>query len=328
MLIVIFLMLFWGLFNTVVKMVNRWLANNMDGLSKLAILAAARESAGAVRNSRHRKRILAFIALSLSMPAPAVKRNFVEMPVELMPDSEFSWRFRFEKLEFPTLLAIYDFPERVVTPERVTCSGWTAMGILLRRMVFPNRWIDLPDVFGRDVTDLKLIFKWSLQRVYSKCRHRIMTLSRTFLNDERLLKYCDAIQRKGCPFPRCFGFIDGTVYQLCRPGGNTLFQRSIYSGYKRYHGLKFQAITGPDGLILALSGPYPARANDSGVLRISGILDTLITDFGLDNATKPEGYPGTHFSIYGDGGNWLLCAYPGFRLLTIHTVFQLTVGQQ
>jgi DDE superfamily endonuclease len=36
----------------------------------------------------------------------------------------------------------------------------------------------------------------------------------------------------------------------------------IYSGYKKQHGYKYQAVVCPDGLVAALSGPYEGRAND------------------------------------------------------------------
>ena len=43
----------------------------------------------------------------------------------------------------------------------------------------------------------------------------------------------------------CFGFIDGTVRPISRPGQH---QRIVYNGHKRVHSLKFQSVALPNGL--------------------------------------------------------------------------------
>lgn len=50
-----------------------------------------------------------------------------------------------------------------------------------------------------------------------------------------------------------WGFVDGTLKMICRPSRG---QRSWYSGYKKHHAIKFQAITTLDGLISHLAGPF------------------------------------------------------------------------
>ena len=56
----------------------------------------------------------------------------------------------------------------------------------------------------------------------------------------------------GAPLNNCFGFIDGIVRPIARPGTN---QRILYNGHKRVHSLKFQAVAIPNGLIAHLYGP-------------------------------------------------------------------------
>ena len=50
----------------------------------------------------------------------------------------------------------------------------------------------------------------------------------------------------------CFGFIDGTVRAISRPGKD---QRLVYNGHKRVHALKFQSVSLPNGIIASLFGP-------------------------------------------------------------------------
>ena len=58
-----------------------------------------------------------------------------------------------------------------------------------------------------------------------------------------------AISQKGAALDNCWGFVDGTVRLISRPGEH---QRVIYNGHKRVHGLKFQSVVAPNGLIANL----------------------------------------------------------------------------
>ena len=59
---------------------------------------------------------------------------------------------------------------------------------------------------------------------------------------------------------------------VCRPGEG---QRQLYNGHKRVHGIKFQSIVCPDGMIVNLYGPFKGRRHDSFMLARSGIIDQL-----------------------------------------------------
>jgi hypothetical protein len=90
-----------------------------------------------------------------------------------------------------------------------------------------------------------------------------------------------------------WGFIDGTLRKVCRP--RTRFQRAAYSGHKRTHGVKFQSVVTPDGLIACLFGPIPGSRHDSFMLAESGLLQQL-------TEIMPRNQPGVLqiYSLYGD----------------------------
>jgi hypothetical protein len=88
-----------------------------------------------------------------------------------------------------------------------------------------------------------------------------------------------------------WGFIDGTLRKACRP---IRFQRAAYSGHKRTHGIKFQSVVTPDGLIACLFGPIPGARHDSFMLAESGLLTQL-------SQMMPRNQPGVDvYSLYGD----------------------------
>lgn len=76
-----------------------------------------------------------------------------------------------------------------------------------------------------------------------------------------------------------WGFIDGTLRPVSRPAVSAFpglnFQREFYSGHKRTHGVKYQAVHVPDGLCASLYGMIGGRRHDTTLLRESGLMNRL-----------------------------------------------------
>ena len=66
--------------------------------------------------------------------------------------------------------------------------------------------------------------------------------------------------------------MDDEVRSVCRPGER---QRQLCNGHKRVHGIKFQSIVCPDGMIANFYGPIKGRRDDSFMIARLGILDQL-----------------------------------------------------
>ena len=111
-----------------------------------------------------------------------------------------------------------------------------------------------------------------LDWVFNEHGFRLTSWNQPFLTPACLQEYACAIARQGSPLTNCFGFIDGTVRPICRPGEK---QRVVYNGHKRVHALKFQSVVVPNGLIANLYGPVEGARHDAGMLKDSGLLQTL-----------------------------------------------------
>ena len=48
-------------------------------------------------------------------------------------------------------------------------------------------------------------------------------------------------------------------------------QRAVYNNYKRHHGLKFQSIVLPDGLVGQMFGAVEGQRHDSTLLKLSRV---------------------------------------------------------
>ena len=101
---------------------------------------------------------------------------------------------------------------------------------------------------------------------------KLNSFQQQWLAPAELEKFAHTIHNAGAPLTNCWGFVDGTVRQICRPGE---MQRTVYNGHKRVHAIKCQAIATTNGLVASIYGPIEGRRHDSGILADSAILPLL-----------------------------------------------------
>ena len=167
--------------------------------------------------------------------------------------------------------------------------GSEAFCVFLKRFSYPCRYWDLVKMFGRPVPELCMMSNMILDIVYENFNHLLHDFNQVWLSQERLEEFSASIHLKGAALDNCWGFIDGTLRPCCRPGQ---YQRHLYNGHKRVHGIKFQSVVAPNGLIADLYGPVEGRRHDSGMLAMSGLLPRL-----QNHSHRVNGGP---LCIYGD----------------------------
>lgn len=107
---------------------------------------------------------------------------------------------------------------------------------------------------------MSTIFNDAITFLATRWEHRIRW--RADLDDyNRLFYYASKIAAAGYGDHQIFGFVDGSFFQFCRPVND---QRRYCSGYYKGHGLKFQAIMTPDGMV-NLSDFFPAPIGDADI---------------------------------------------------------------
>ena len=181
--------------------------------------------------------------------------------------------FRFEKEDLWHLADALSLPRDGFSCSNGTRSGaLEALCIFSRRHCYPCRYLDLIPMFGRSVHELRLINNTFLNFMYTRWSHLLQTMNQPWLSPLNLELYADKIHSKGAALNNCWGFVDGTVQPVCRPGSN---QRILYNGHKRVHSIKFQAVSAPNGLCAHLSGPFEGKKHDSSMLHDSGLLPQL-----------------------------------------------------
>lgn len=172
---------------------------------------------------------------------------------------------------------------------RYCASRNDAMAVFLARLAAPSRLVDLKH---------RLALNWSIGKLSSIINAVAMYLYRRFKRIIRLdlrwfglarcQAYAAAMVAKGSILQTLIGFFDGVTYEICRPTARV--QRCMYSGHKKQHCYREQALILANGLIVSMFGPYKGASNDQELLNWSRILPVL------DQVVPPN------YLFYGDKG--------------------------
>ena len=145
--------------------------------------------------------------------------------------------------------------------------------VFFKRFAYPCRYVDLIPRFARPEPQLCMISNAVMNAIYTTSwRHLLLELNQPWLSHPHLQTFTEVINEKGAALQNCWGFIDGAVRPISRPGRN---QRVMYNGHKKVHSIKFQSIATPNGLIASLYGPVEGKRYDSAMLTQSQVLNQL-----------------------------------------------------
>ena len=194
--------------------------------------------------------------------------NFDRFNLNSMSVEECNLNFRFQKDDIPRLADVLGIPEYMHSASQTKWSQIEAICVVLRRLAYPNRLHDIIPTFGRSKTELSQIFNVTCRFIYDNHGHLLTDFNQRWLEPASLRRFTEAVSAKGSALDNCWGFIDGTLRAMCRPGVD---QEENYNGHKRVHGLKYQSIIAPNGLIANMYGPFVGRRHDSAMLEASNV---------------------------------------------------------
>ncbi|XP_065292311.1 uncharacterized protein [Dermacentor albipictus] len=193
--------------------------------------------------------------------------------LDAMDSTLFYRSFRFEKSDLDDLLTGLLIPEEVQSAQRVRVPGREALCMTLRRLAYPNRLCDLEVFFSRHSSVISSVVSKVLSHIEYYFGHLLADLTaHRWLNLQNLELFSQAVHRKGAPLKNCWGFIDGTARRICRP---SVGQQDHFSGHKRHHVQKYQAVMCPNGLVCQMDGPFHGRRHDAGILKKTALYQNL-----------------------------------------------------
>ncbi len=241
--------------------------------------------------------LAAYSADKLLMDKP--HKSYDRFDIDNFSNAQYRGLFRFDKDDLVNLSQLLALPDRYEAQNGLVWEPLEGTCLLLRRLCYPGCLFDLAPYFGWSVPDCSLIFNNMLADVTHRFAHLLNDISQPWMDHEL---YTEKVADKGAPVRNIWGFIDGTLQHVCRPGAD---QREFFSGHKRKHGLKFQHIMLPNGIVCHSYGPFPGRRHDALLYGVSGV-DAQLSQIRSRN--------GEQLAIYGDQAYplhpWLLTPYP------------------
>ena len=221
------------------------------------------------------------------MDLPPEHAKYKRFDLTRYSDEECKHFFRFGRNDIEAMVHMLGLHDRHTSKSRVLWSGEEGLCVLLRRLAYPNRLGDLVPMFGRSIQELSYIFNGTLYFLFAQHAHCLDSVTQPWCDHER---FAEAVYGTGASLSHIWGFIDGTIRKVCRP---TQGQRALFSGHKRYHGVKYQHVMAPNGIIVHCFRPFEGRRHDSAMLRESNLLALIA---GITDRT------GRQLALYGDGG--------------------------
>jgi hypothetical protein len=183
--------------------------------------------------------------------------------------ADFASHFRFANLaDLKRLASALDWPDVVITRPTVagtcyTVDGLSALGVVLKRLVFPGRIVDILRLFRLSWSPAKLSrvvmtsLLWLHDRFASKIHFDEKALRDPVTHEIWLAAIVAQGGRlfgpNGQYYRNIIGFVDGTEFGISRPGQE---ENAFYSGWKRHHCLRYQGIMMPDGVLYSFYGPF------------------------------------------------------------------------
>lgn len=193
-------------------------------------------------------------------------------------DSIFHFRFRKKHLQeiadklWPRLQPYLIGSKNAITFDdgRYSCPYETLLLMVFYRFSRPRRIRkEMEGFFGIRRSKISSGIKAMVDAMHSLA---ILYLDNPRIFHHKMPYYANRIFNKCGLVATVWGFIDGTLRKTCRP---SYFQKLLYSGHKRCHGIKFQSIVTPDGLFACMYGPITGNRHDSYMLARSGLMERL-----------------------------------------------------
>ena len=99
--------------------------------------------------------------------------KFEPFDVDTWDDVECMTELRFAKSDLPLLKQLLGIPDKISCRQGTTCSREEGLFILLKRFAYTCRYTDMISRFGRDPTELCLIYNEVPDMVYEQHHHRL-----------------------------------------------------------------------------------------------------------------------------------------------------------
>jgi hypothetical protein len=182
----------------------------------------------------------------------------------------FTFDCSFTAQELVLLAKVLEIPDAFITKTQCRFPAVEALALLCARLSSAADIHDLSAKHNRSQSSISEVINELSVYLDDTWKHLLDLDHDHLLSPVNLRRYAKAIYQAGAPLKTIWSFIDCTLRQVCRP---SRWQRQAYSGYKKYHAIKFQALNLLNGLFGHLFGPLKGCRNDNFLAEESGVFE-------------------------------------------------------
>ena len=175
--------------------------------------------------------------LNTSMSSDFPSWQYDPFDLDKLCDDKCKAEFRFLEKDIYVLKDVLQIPDEVVCYNRLVVNGIETLCVLLKRFACPIHNGNMCPRFAQPVPRFSIITTAVMDMIYRQEGHCLRSFHQAWLSPANLQTYADVIHEAGAPYTDCWGFVDGTVRPVCRPG---TLQRPLYNAHKRVQAIKFQ----------------------------------------------------------------------------------------
>ena len=180
---------------------------------------------------------------------PADRIDVTELTIDRYSEETCYSQYRFLKRDIRHLFIALRFPDRIVLSNGSIIPGEKAFLLMLYRMAYPRRLVDMEEYLGREYSTISRCFNFVDALMHAEHGHLLVDNLDFFLPrfqeyNRVILERIAAVNNNQIPDREMMtvGFLDGTKREICRPQGNNNMQRAVYDGRLREHNFGFQGI--------------------------------------------------------------------------------------
>ena len=154
--------------------------------------------------------------------------------------------------ELHTLTTILELPDPLLTSGGYHATSLESLALLCVHLRSPDTQWALVNKYTCSQSTISEIISETATFINKHWDSLLDWDAGGLVHPQRLQEYADALQEFGAPCNTVISFIDCTIQPTCYLG---VYQDLMYTGYKKCHSMKYQAVVVPNGLIAHLSGP-------------------------------------------------------------------------
>ena len=200
-------------------------------------------------------------------------------------DSTFLSQFRFRKEHFWMFLQALRWTDAAGRPKTIkfgkrlhqyNMPSHYILMILLRRLAFPARWVDINLILGGAASTSSSAYNFALCYFF---QHYVPLITDLHRWKHKFAEFAKRLSDMGAPFDNLVAFVDGHFDPMARPGGdgNVRYGPKDYHMFNHLHkdhGIMFQGAVMVNGLALGW-GPYGGNENDARTVDKAGITEMM-----------------------------------------------------